>query len=65
MPNYQKRLLKELNDRKLRLTAFDYAALWKRNAADVIVAARQLKLAGFITINEKGVLMLKDGIGGA
>lgn len=63
MVNYQKRLLKELKDRKLRLTAYDYAALWKRNAYDVKQAATLLKIAGLVTINDKGVILLKEGIG--
>lgn len=65
MRDYQKRLIKEITERKLRLTAADYAALWKRNQYDVNLAAINLKLAGFINIDSKGVLTMKEGIGGA
>jgi hypothetical protein len=65
MANYQKRLIKEITERGLRLTAADYAALWKRNQYDVNQAAIHLKVAGMITIDTKGVLRMKEGIGGA
>lgn len=57
--DYQKRLLKFLQDYSGIFTAHDFAVIWKRSQFDVTNAAIQLKLAGRIKIAKDGVLSLR------